>query len=102
MKDFTLRDAGQTMMGLTHSGPGKQEKYYQTVSFDIEQLPEIGVWEVGKEYTLIVKVKQVVHSMREEKDNTRERGDFEILKVANYVPEVDEYGPEVKRKLKLS
>lgn len=102
MKDFTLRDAGQTMMGLTHSGPGKQEKYYQTVGFNIEQLPELGTWEVGKEYMLLIKVREVNHSIRENKDDTKETADFEIVKVANYVPEVDEYGPEVKKKLKLS
>lgn len=101
MSHYTLRDAGEAMMMPTVSGGGEKDKWYQTIRFDITQLPEIGTWAVGNKYYLVVEVKQVEHSIREDSKNEKEQGVFEVRKVAAFSPEVDKYGSEVIKKLKL-
>lgn len=100
--EYTLRDVGKPMMNMMVDGPSKSEKYYPRVGFDINQVPEISSWEVGGEYLLILKVKEVGHTIEEHNgDGARECADFEILKVGVYKPEVDLYGDDVKKKLKI-
>ena len=102
MKEYTLRDAGSEMMGpVCADGKMEKEKWYQGMGFDIKALPEIGMWQVGEEYFLIVKVKEVNHSLREDKEGAQESADFEVLSVGAYNPEVDKYGEEVSKRLKL-
>lgn len=49
-----------------------------TVSFSLKQLPEAAKWQVGKTYTLTVKVKQVAMRQR---DGQPGSADFQVVGV---------------------
>ena len=55
------------------------EQYPRSFVADIEDVPEAKDWEVGKEYELNLKVKQVGRR----KDKFEDTASFEILKVKN-------------------
>lgn len=91
MSDFILRDAVEKI-GDT--------KFFQSIRFELEQLPQIADWEVGREYTLILKVKETSHNFRDvEGEGQTESATFDILKVGVFQPEEVERMRIVKKKL---
>ena len=57
------------------------DTYYQTLEFEIEQLPEIAAWTPGEEYTLIIKVREKEHEVSKENGKVKECARFDVLKV---------------------
>ncbi len=91
MADFILRDAKEKF---------GDEEFFQGVRFELAQLPQIADWEVGREYTLILKVKQTSHNFRDvEGEGQTESATFDILKVGAFQPEEVERMEIVKKKL---
>ena len=102
--EYTLRDAGEKMMDMESmpSSKGESKKYYPSLYLNVENLPEIAVWEVGKEYTLIIKVKEESHTIDEtHSGSTKESARFEVLKVGAVKSGDDKVEAFVKEKLNL-
>lgn len=97
----TLRDA-KMKYDYPMMGPeGKDDGYYQSLDFDISALPEIGSWQVGQEYTLVIKVREKRHElMKSEDKGVKEKACFEVLEVGSYQDGMDEARDKVKNKLK--
>ena len=64
------------------------EFYLPNVSFNAKELPEIKNWEVGKEYTMTIKVKMIsysedrsIRSLETGKTNEEIRSRFDIIGV---------------------
>lgn len=80
---------------------GKDNSYYQQIEFDISSLPEIGSWQVGEEYTIILKVREKRHELvKSENNGVKEKACFEILEVGSYTDGIEEQRKVVKDKLK--
>ena len=79
--EYTMRDAASEESYPTVSGGVKSEKYYPTVSFDVKQLPEISLWQVGGEYMLVLKVKQTGYNQNKYMGKVEEKATFEIRQV---------------------
>lgn len=59
-----------------------KKKWYPNISFAYDQLPkEAQDWEVGKEYTLVLEVKQVSKSEQADDQHGGGRLSFDVLKV---------------------
>lgn len=56
------------------------EEFKPRIHIDDKQLPVIKSWEVGRKYKILLEVKQVDKSEREEDGKTLTSGGFEILK----------------------
>ena len=101
MSHYTMRDAGKEMMHLDGPvGPNK-EKYYQHISFEVEQLPEISMWEPGEKYTLVIEVVQKSHNIDKDGKNVRESAGFEITKVGAVDSYVEDVADRVKKTLNI-
>lgn len=100
MSDFTLRDAGKKMETIGPMMADSKEVYYPSVCFDTKQLPELSTWEVGGEYTLVIKVKEVSHEMFDKDGKVKESAFFDILKVGAYKGD-EYYTKEAEKKLRI-
>lgn len=101
MNRYTLRDAEMKYSyDLPVSSSKSENGYYQTIEFDISALPEIASWQVGEEYTLVIKVKETKHEIIKTGKSAKEKACFEILEVGNLSDGNEEYREKVKEKLK--
>lgn len=79
-KGFRMSDTGMVKTHeQRHEGliEDSYDKSRPTISFDSEELPEIEKWEVGKNYNIMLEVKQKELS---DKGNLS-KAEFEITKV---------------------
>ena len=96
----TLRNAKIKYEYPMESSHGKEDGYFQTIELDTIMLPEISYWQVGEEYTLVIKVKESRHEVVKNKDSVKEKASFEILEVGSY-DHTDISRDKVKSKLGL-
>lgn len=99
---FILRDAKvKYNHNISTMVDGKEDGYYQTIDFDVSSLPEIASWQVGEEYTIILKVKETRHELVKSEDNgVKEKASFEVLESGAYTDYNTENIQKVKDKLK--
>ena len=102
MSKFTLRDAEvKYNYDMPMVASGKNDGYYQTLEFDVSSLPEIAMWKVGDEYTIILKVREKRHELiKSEGNGVKEKACFEVLEVGSYIDGMEEYRKTIKEKLK--
>ena len=97
----TLRDAKVKYNYDMPTVAGKEDGYYQSIDFDTTALPEIALWQVGEEYTIILKVRETRHELVKSEDNgIKEKACFEILEVGSFADGMEENREKVKNKLK--
>lgn len=58
-----------------------EPEWNPSVSFDEKQLPEIKNWQVGEEYTIVLKVKQTSSRLQGPDHDQRMAADFDIQQV---------------------
>lgn len=97
--EYTMRDASSEESYPTVSGGVKSQKYYPTISFDVKQLPEISMWQVGGEYMLVLKVKQTSYNQSKYMGKTEERATFEVREVGSMHNEAKMTDSMVSKKL---
>ena len=96
--EYNLRDAKQKY-GCDGPMVDSEDGYFNHLDFDVTSLPEIGIWKVGEEYLLIVKVKEKKHELLKVEGSVKEKAEFEVLEVAAYRDEVEMIRDKVKEKL---
>lgn len=60
--------------------------YFPSFYVDSKQMPDIDNWEVGKEYTITVKVKMCSYSLSEREDKSMSSAEIEVLEYATKTP----------------
>lgn len=101
MSNYNLRDAKTKYDYPAGVISGKEEDgYYQQLEFTVDALPEISMWQVGEEYTLVIKVKEKRHELVKDGEKVKEKAFFEVLEVGTMSTIDTEYRDKVKDKLK--
>lgn len=100
--NYTLRDAYiKYDMPMAMSPKDMPDGYYQKLELTVEQLPEVASWEVGREYTLIIKVKEVNHELEKSVDSgVEEKACFEVIEVGAFTDPTAALRETVQKKLK--
>ncbi len=98
--EYTLRSTIVEYPSMDSDEPRKTGPY---LGFTAVQLPEIALWEPGKDYYLVVKVKQTSYRIDKHEGKREESADFEVLEVGAI--KTDDYHGEdadvVKKKLNM-
>jgi hypothetical protein len=88
-------------MPMAMSSKEMPDGYYQRLDLTVEQLPEISSWEVGKEYMLVIKVRETSHELEKHMgEGVKEKACFEVLEVGAFTDPTGEIRELVKNKLK--
>ena len=82
--------------------PDKGTGYFHEISFDKMALPEIEYWQVGEEYLLIIKVKEVEHKVEKEGAIVKEKAKFKIMEVGEYKEDFDYSRAIIKEKIEIN
>lgn len=90
-KDVSKSDSMLDRMSLDHAI--YNERIYPLLGFDSNNIPDLGKWEVGKEYKIVIKTKL---KRKVDKGEGKVDGEFQILMVAAE-DEDDELNPTQKR-----
>ena len=95
---YKLRSAEQFFEGAL--SPDDGEGFFHEVSFDTMALPEIVDWQVGEEYLLVVKVREVEHKIEQEGAVGKESAEFKIIEVGAYNEGYDHEREMIRGKLR--
>lgn len=81
-----FHDVGESSKEYDMDSPStrtKKEKYYPSLQLTPEQLPEIKNWKVGKDYTVMTKLRQTSYEKRDRLGRpSKEEFGFDIRQVA--------------------
>lgn len=73
----------------------------QEVEFDTSMIPEIATWQVGGEYMIILKVKEIKHELEQDPDGTIEEcATFQVTQVGAFRDPTEDLRSSVQKKLK--